>query len=175
MECADELHLYDKVKNALRDFFHKDSKLLELDANERSISHKVGEHLQVQFSGLNVDCEYNRKKDKKQEGYEHNRKHAIQAKTSKNKKVFPDIIVHERGSDENNCLVIETKKKGRSIEEDCEKLKVFTGPKDYGYKVGLLLVFGVKKNKGIAEIIHFEGGKQVNNSMWANLKTEVLP
>ncbi len=113
-----------------------DADLLDIVANERSVSHKVAEYLQQVFNGWNVDCEYNRKmKDTKtlEVSFDNVTDHDIEAKT-----VFPDIIVHHRQTDD-NLLVIEMKKNGNDTGKDEAKLKAFTGP-EYGYFLGLLLV-----------------------------------
>lgn len=39
--------------------------------------------------------------------------------------MFPDIVVHKRGSDDWNLLVLELKKPGGSLEYDAEKLRAF--------------------------------------------------
>ena len=151
-----EAQLYEKVEKALQAFFKKDGQLLHINANERSISHKVAEHLQDQFSDLNVDCEYNRRGDQ------------IKKRLDDIQRVFPDIVVHKRGTDSNNYLVIETKKKGRSLKRDCEKLEEFTGSQ-YGYNVGLLLVFDVIK-KRLSNVLSFQCGKEISGSKWLKLR-----
>jgi len=113
-----------------------DADLLDIDANERSVSHKLAEYLQQEFNGWNVDCEYNRKmKGIKtlQVSFDNVTDHDIEAKT-----VFPDIIVLHRQTND-NLLVIEVKKNGNDTSKDEAKLKAFTGP-EYDYFLGLLLV-----------------------------------
>ena len=73
-----------RVIAAICALYRHDRELLDVDANERSITHKLAEHLQREFPGWHVDCEYNRV------GREPRR---LEAKT-----VFPDIIVHRRGN-----------------------------------------------------------------------------
>jgi len=48
------------VDRALTKLLQNDSLLVELNANERSITHKLAEYLQLEFAAWNVDCEYNR-------------------------------------------------------------------------------------------------------------------
>jgi len=52
-----------KIITALEILYEKDLFLMKEDVNERSISHKLGEYLQILFSEFNVDCEYNRQLD----------------------------------------------------------------------------------------------------------------
>ena len=57
----------DEVRDRLYAAYHAllrhDRALLELDANERSLTHKLAEYLQGEFPDWDVDCEYNRDGD----------------------------------------------------------------------------------------------------------------
>ncbi len=48
------------IIRTLKKFLKKDSYLSDVDANERSQTHKIAEYLQQILPGYNVDCEYNR-------------------------------------------------------------------------------------------------------------------
>ena len=48
------------VHSALNKLKQQDHQLLEISINERTISHKLAEYMQKEFSDLFVDCEYNR-------------------------------------------------------------------------------------------------------------------
>ena len=150
--------LLTKVENALREFFREDRKLLCIDANERSITHKLAEHLQHQFKskGLNVDCEYNRHGDDRNDVkrlYCDCLPSHVPINSPHAPTIYPDIVVHERGSDDKNALVIEVKKSnGDETSHDKCKLRKLTvsrnenEPEDefkYGYKLGLFLKFDV--------------------------------
>lgn len=143
------------VEEALKKLIKKDGKLLEIDANERSITHKLAEYLQKtfpksKFPKLVVDCEYNRntidgedlKKilniPKELAGACHDFVDT-EAKT-----VFPDIIVHERGNNNNNILVIEVKKttSNRKDSYDKTKLNAFK-EKPCNYKFALFIKFHI--------------------------------
>lgn len=52
-----------RVEEALDIYLKEDSYLLNVNANERSITHKLAEYLQQEFPGYNVDCEYNKDVD----------------------------------------------------------------------------------------------------------------
>ena len=172
--------LHAKVGNALSEFFRKDACLLDLRVNERSITHKLAEYLQREFGdcdGLKVDCEYN--------------KHGIAVKRlnvdlvrvelectethcAKAPMVYPDIIVHERGCDSNNLLVIEVKKSNALIASnaicDQAKLREFTKPKpegEYGYKLGLFLEFCVG-NQRMKHAECFENGSENEGCSYCN-------
>ena len=70
---------------------------------------------------------------------------SCQNKINKSKqatRVLPDIIVHQRGTDDNNLLVVEIKKEQNSSrqkdENDRNKLRAFVKP-PYNYEYGLFL------------------------------------
>jgi len=90
------------LNKALCELIKNDRFLFEIDANERTITHKLAEYLQKKFPEKNfkqivVDCEYNRYKDQGKK------------KNKKEESVFPDIIIHCRNS-EYNIMAIEVKK-----------------------------------------------------------------
>ncbi len=113
----------------------KDAFLLEHGVNERSITHKFAEYIQQQFKDYNVDCEYNRMKSD-EIGIPFIEKRLrleikdVQTCDTSAKTVFPDIIVHERGTNENNLIVIEAKKQGGSKADRVYDLKKLKGYKD---------------------------------------------
>jgi len=101
-----EIPVKQKIIRAYRKLLRHDFYLLQVAANERSITHKFAEYLQREFPSYNVDCEYNRigNDTKKLDGLLSELKKVF----SESKKevplddedattVFPDIIVHHRG------------------------------------------------------------------------------
>ena len=120
----------------------QDCPLLEMNANERSLTHKFAEHLQKEFPEWSVDCEYNRDGDdipkRLRAMFDH-----IPADDENAQTVFPDIIVHHRGrqldGEHRNLVVIEAKKSGNHDGRDREKLKEFKV--QYGYSFTVLLRF----------------------------------
>ena len=152
--------LHMKVHEALTEFFREDEDLLHLDVNERSITHKLAEHLQRQFEGLRVDCEYNRHGDQtKTLPFEsaNTRTDCLDAKT-----VYPDIVVHTRDCDSNNVLVIEVKKSnGIDANRDKVRLCEFTDSEgEYGYRLGLFLEFDVGESRQIKAECFLDGKKR---------------
>lgn len=130
-----------EVEASIKEFAREEKELLDIDVNERSISHKLAEYLQREFPDWDVDCEYNRKMgDKKTLNVSYDK---VSDQDTEAKTVFPDIIVHHRKTEE-NLLVIEMKKHGKKTEKDAAKLVAFTG-KEYQYGFGLLLVIGRDK------------------------------
>lgn len=130
-----------RVIAAIARFYRHDPELLEVDVNERTITHKLAEYLQDEFPEWHVDCEYNRL------GTDVKRLSLIgevvtpfdtEAKT-----VFPDIIIHRRRK-KKNLLVIEVKKiSGGDKIKDHEKLEAFTQDPNYRYCFGLFLRIGL--------------------------------
>ncbi len=126
------------VKDSLKKLRRLDKKLLEINVNERTITHKLAEYLQQNFPEFNVDCEYNRFEDlvKKLELP----KDKINWDDIEAKTVFPDIIIHKRGIQENNLLVIEVKKSSNINSGDFDRMKLHTFRQEpYSYTYGLFL------------------------------------
>jgi len=131
--------IQDIILKALDKLFTCDFDLLSLDANERSITHKLAEHLTPHFNDFSVDCEYNR--------YESSTKQLVYScglasttTDTEGRTVFPDIIVHKRKSQNHNLLVIEVKKSSnRATNCDKEKIMAFLAP-PYNYTFGYTLV-----------------------------------
>ena len=110
------------------------------DLNERTISHKFAEALQDQFPGWHVDCEYNRNHDLAKILDIPVTQQTTSVYDTKGRTVYPDIIIHCRGSNKYNLLVIEIKKSmnpdGGIL--DRQKLEAFLR-KPYRYKHGLFI------------------------------------
>lgn len=136
------------LEHSLGLLLRHDSYLLEKDVNERSISHRLALYLQELFEAWNVDCEYNRDHDDSkrlkimqnvaaQEGVK------VEVDDTNASTVFPDIIVHRRGTDD-NLLVIEMKKttsRGSDKFDRC-KLNEFRHQLGYRYAVFIKLRTG---------------------------------
>jgi hypothetical protein len=144
-EIADD-EIKKKVEFCIRQLLRNDYHLLEINAHERSIAHKLAEYLQQQFHDWHVDCEYNR--------------HGIEIKKLDEARVYPDIIVHLRNTPF-NLLVIELKCSNENYEGDIEKLKKFTDQNgEFKYKLGLFLKI---LDKEIKEMIWFKNGQKQEN------------
>lgn len=110
-------YIKSKIERAIKMFFKHDSFLVEKNVNERSITHKLAEYLQLEFSEYHIDCEFNRMiKDsdfitKKLRPVFGN----IKSDDTKAKTVYPDIIIHERKTNK-SLLVIEVKKETNANE-----------------------------------------------------------
>ncbi len=49
-----------KVVAALQEFYARETYLLEKDLGERTLTHRLAVHLERQFPGWEVDCDYDR-------------------------------------------------------------------------------------------------------------------
>lgn len=127
-----------------------DQTLLELDVNERSITHKLAEYLQTRFPEWNVDCEYNRNREIPKR-LTHIRD-MVPADDTSGRTVFPDIIVHHRGKAD-NLLVIEAKKNSTSDgSADEEKLKAYLAEHNYQFAFTVVFPVGILASKANPEI-----------------------
>lgn len=140
------------VKHSLQKLRRLDKDLLDININERTITHKLAEYLQEHFPEFKVDCEYNRYRNYiKRIRSEQDRSREIvnlsDIKLAKliweNKEadtIYPDIIVHKRGTQENNLLVIEVKKSSNRDTGDSDKKKIEElMNRPYNYNFGLFL------------------------------------
>ncbi|MEO3680204.1 hypothetical protein [Rheinheimera fenheensis] len=137
------------LNDSLNQLLRSDGDILAMDVNERSISHRLASYLEPLFHGWNVDCEYNRNHDdpKRLEI----RRRNIQSDDTQATTVFPDIIVHRRGTDE-NFVVIEMKKTSsqKSDHYDLEKLNAFK--EQLGYQFAIFVKVRTGGNPGIDSV-----------------------
>src|SRR6266480_6596004 len=157
-------HLQEKVISAVGKFMERDARLLELEAHEQAITHRIAFCLEACFPNcrkLSVDCEYDKHLQSQKRGafdYARFKKLKKQypncsckvcrrpaSRSTFSEKAFrPDILVHSRGNDDANLIVIEIK-----MEAVCPfnitKLEALTRPKrykgQYGYQLGVFLYF----------------------------------
>lgn len=165
----------DILDTAIATLKEKDNFLFVNDISEWAISHKLAVYLNDKFPELDIDCEYN--------GYAkaNNNKKYIMILRSKleelgkikdsdgddeflRRSVYPDIIVHKRGEEE-NLMVIEVKKeKNNDKDFDREKILRYTSH-DYennlNYKLGALVVFSTGKSEPSHEIEWYENGQRI--------------
>jgi len=134
----------EELIKSIQTFRLKEKFILDNDLNERTLTHKLAEYLQENFLDFNVDCEYNRMM--KEEDYvtktlELKKEEGINNFDTTAKTVYPDIIIHRRGDDQDNLLVIEVKKNGNHKGKDFDIKKLNAFIKDLNYKFGIYLEF----------------------------------
>src|ERR1700738_4299742 len=133
-----------KVVAAVAEFYARETFLFEKDLGERTLTHRLAVHLEKQFPGWEVDCDYDRL------GARTLRlPHGTIVSTDDHlgKSIYPDIVVHQREIP-NNLLAIEVRKASnhQPVEHDQHKLQALTDPHLwFAYRLGVLLTLG-KKN-----------------------------
>lgn len=167
-------HLFTSLMEALKDFYDHESQLIEFKVSERALTHKLAEHLQKRFKEYNVDCEYNKigKDPKRVQNLIAQMKLSGKCNAdcdtcTKNKCViFPDIIVHRRGEDD-NLMVIEAKT-GWSREKrsnDLKKLTALIESDEFKYKLGVALRFFEDFNSTLKSFKIFCQDKSVKDEL----------
>ena len=147
--AANDAEVFRRLQSAVETLIDRDRYLLEKDVNERSISHKLACYLALEFSEWDVDCEYNRNHDnaKTLDLYPEQ----IKSDDANGTTVFPDIIIHKRGLDE-NFIVIEIKKSTNTqgAGRDFGKFRAFKGQLGRGLGVRLGIFGFLGHSSGIA-------------------------
>ena len=117
------------IQKSLDDLYANDKYLIEHKVAERDITHRFAYYFEnnmqnTDVSSYNVDCEYNR------DGYG--------IKQVYGNYVYPDFILHKRGSNEDNLLIIEFKTWWNpNNDKDIEKIQCMMHPQlRYRYKYG---------------------------------------
>jgi len=133
-----------KVVAALQDFYARESFLFEKDLGERALTHRLAVHLEKQFAGWEVDCDYNRLGERTLR-LPHGT--IVSTDDTLGKSIYPDIVVHQREIP-NNLLAIEVRKAAnhQPREHDQHKLRALTDPHLwFAYWIGVLVVLGKKQ------------------------------
>jgi hypothetical protein len=123
------------VKEAVGALFARDGDLLRRNVSERTIAARLAVHLAPLFPRFDVDVEYNR--------------HGLNPKgvtlpadcrDGRRGRIFPDVIVHRRGHDRSNLLVIELKKTTNRESRACDRAKIAAMKDQLRYRYGVLIV-----------------------------------
>ena len=139
-----------KLLAALQEFYAQETFLLEKDAGERALTHRLAVYLEKQYPGWEVDCEFNRLGERTLR-LPHGT--IVSTDDSLGKSIFPDIVVHQRAVP-NNLLAVEVRKafNHQPIEHDQQKLKAMTDPGVwFAYEIGVLLALA-RKHVGLCEV-----------------------
>jgi hypothetical protein len=129
----------DKLVAALDEFYAREAYLLEKDAGERTLSHRLAVYIERQFPDWEVDCDYNRLGERRlllPKGT------IVSTDDALGKSVYPDIVVHRRAVPK-NLLAVEVRKAAnhQPIEHDRHKLQALTDPDLwFAYWIGVLVI-----------------------------------
>jgi hypothetical protein len=148
---------------AVQEFYARETFLLERDLGERALTHRLAVHLEKQFPGWEVDCDYNRLGERTMR-----LPHGTIVSTDDHlgKSIYPDIVVHQRDVP-NNLLAIEVRKASnhQPIEHDQHKLKALTDPHLwFAYAVGALMT--VARTNIVHSEIYTGGRMDQSGSIW---------
>ena len=136
-----------RIDDAIAEFHTVDMYLLENDLNERCIAARMSYHLQSHFQDHFVDVEYNRIGEipKRLEIHEDCAKHF-----NKDGKaiVVPDVIIHHRGPEGPNLLVIEFKKLSNPKGTYCDQMRLKAFVEGIGYSYGALIECETRQENG---------------------------
>jgi hypothetical protein len=131
----------DKVAAALKEFYAREAFLFAHDLGERTLTHRLAVHLERQFAGFEVDCNYDRLGERT---LRLPRGTILSTDDHLGKSIYPDIVVHQREIP-NNLLAIEVRKANnhQPIEHDEQKLHALTDPNLwFAYWIGVLVTLG---------------------------------
>ena len=133
------------IKKAVDIFYEKDIFLILKDVSERAMTHRIAMYIQqIVGDSFDVDCEYNRM-GKIENGELYFTEGDYFAKTvclsgelisdesDLGSRVFPDIIIHKRGTAENKTI-IEVKVNGRIGDREHDLKKLIRYRKDLNYE-----------------------------------------
>lgn len=151
----DETTTLRKLDLALCKLAEKDSYLFFNNVNERTLCARLAIYLEEEFANekenleYNVDCEYNKDFNAKPgfvKRLDSNKLRELSGRKvdsddSNGVTVYPDIIIHKRGKNE-NLLVLEVKKSTNRDNRviDIEKLKAYK--EELGYTYARFIEFG---------------------------------
>ena len=130
------------IETALDELYEKDQYLLEHDVHERTIIFRFGHYLQNlmddigEFQTFNLDFEYNR-----------NGQDPKRIPQSPQNGILPDLIIHRRGSNKYNLLVLKFKTPwNTNVEDDCKKLQQLVDIHGtYSYLCGKSILLGMSR------------------------------
>jgi hypothetical protein len=130
-----------KVIAALAEFYAQEQFLLERDLGERTLTHRLAVYVERQFSGWQIDCNYDRLGERTLRLPPGS---TISTDDHLGKSIYPDIVVHQRDIP-NNLLAIEVRKDSnhQPIEHDLHKLQALTDPHVwFAFATGVLVTLG---------------------------------
>ena len=148
----EQSQIKEKINEALQQLRNKDSLLLINDLSERTICHKLAIYIENLFEDWDVDCEYN----KIPTGCKILDLIPRGKSNSEETRVYPDIIVHKRNTDD-NFIVIEIKKstnnKQSEVEFDKTKLNLYKEQLGYRFAIFINITTGRNYSSPENEII----------------------
>jgi len=152
-----------KLVAALREFYARESYLFERDLGERAVTHRLAVQIEEQFSGWDVDCDYNRLGERT---LRLPKGTIVSTDDALGKSIYPDIVVHKRAVP-NHLLAVEVRKAAnhQPVEHDRHKLKALTDPHLwFAYGIGVLVTLA--KGRVINPEVYVGGAIDRGLTMW---------
>lgn len=120
----------------LEELYNQDGPILAQDIGERAICGCLARVMSPKFPQYNVDIEYNRKgPGLEPKDIEMPDENGVLTAN----RIFPDIIVHERGNNLRNLLVVEVKKSTSAVSDEHDHAKLQALCWQFDYRHGLFL------------------------------------
>jgi hypothetical protein len=139
VRARSSIKVHERLDRAIWAFGEHEHSLIALDPSERSLTHRLAIRIEAEFPGWDVDCEYNRAGSVPKQlarltlvNVAPNEPDAVT--------VFPDIIVHRRGSDGPNLLVVEAKKATSGTDAAYDRAKLKGYKEELGYRFAAFVV-----------------------------------
>lgn len=139
------------VSHALDQLIKHDTQLLDLKIGERALHFRIAYYMaqsQIIKLPLTLDCEYNR--------HFGNEKQLQLPVLQGPSRVLPDILVHQRNTDENNMLVLEIKRPGQRLTHDQNKLRAFVNQLQYRH-AGHIIIGHDRRGNLVRDIRWIDG------------------
>ena len=128
-----------RLISALQEFYARERFILDRDLGERALTHRLSVHLERNFLGWDVDCDYNRLGDR---AMLLPRGTIVSTDDELGKSIYPDIVVHKRAVPD-NLLAVEIRKASnhQPLAHDRHKLMALTDPHLwFAYWIGVLVI-----------------------------------
>lgn len=131
------------IEQALDQLYMENPSLITSNVNERSIAFRLGLYIEnlknkpKEYKHYDLDVEFNKNQDE------------FKKIPSKPNGAIPDLILHKRGNNWNNLLIMEIKrpKNYKDRNSDRQKLKDFTDHCGaYQYGLGVFVILGLNRN-----------------------------
>jgi hypothetical protein len=159
----------DKLVGALQAFYAREGWLLAQDFGERALTHRLAVHVEAQFPGWDVDCDYNRLGERRMLLP---RGTIVSTDDSLGKSVYPDIVVHQRAVPR-NLLALEVRKavNHQPLDHDRHKLRALTDPHLwFAYWIGALVTLATKSVAGVEVYVGGEVDRALTDRFAERLK-----
>ncbi len=133
-----------RLETALEALVQNDGYMLEIAVAERALVARLSQYLMPLFPDYAIDTDYDR------HGMETKRAEipsecATKIDEAGKAIIIPDLIVHRRGNDNYNLLVVEAKKSSDRRGSNCDRLRVNALKRELGYQFAALITFPVRR------------------------------